>query len=259
VPKFGIFSWFGFVMSLSKRIELIKNAGFDSTSLWWEDEEGSPSIKKNEMPKIVRDSGLILENIHVPFNDSNNLWSETASARDKIVKQHVTWLEDCAKFDIPIMVMHIMEGNMTPELNKYGIESMLYLTKKAEEYKVKIAAENTKLVGGIHFILSEIQSDHLGFCYDSSHARLQGEEALLKYFDRRLIAVHLSDNDGQKDRHWLPGNGVIKWSEFSNSFPKHYYSGNLTLEVCPTDEERKAGAKQFLLKAFKSLSSLANF
>ena len=104
-----------------------------------------------------------MENIHVPFNDSNNLWSETASARDKIVKQHVTWLEDCAKFDIPIMVMHIMEGNMTPELNKYGIESMLYLTKKAEEYKVKIAAENTKLVGGIHFILSEIQSDHLGF------------------------------------------------------------------------------------------------
>ena len=56
MPKFGIFSWFGFVMSLSKRIELIKNAGFDSTSLWWEDEEGSPSIKKNEMPKIVRDS-----------------------------------------------------------------------------------------------------------------------------------------------------------------------------------------------------------
>lgn len=259
VPKLGIFSWFGFVMPLRKRLELIKNAGFDVTSLWWEDEEGNPPTRKDEMPRMVQDSGLLLENIHVPFNNSNDLWSENALDRDKIVKQHVNWLEDCAKYNIPIMVMHIMEGDTTPELNKYGIESMSYLTKKAEEYKIKIAVENTKLEGGIPFILSQIQSDYLGLCYDSSHARLQGEEALLKDFGYRLIALHLSDNDGEKDRHWLPGNGVIKWGEFSNSFPKHHYSGNLTLEVCPTDEEREVGPKQFLLKAFKSLSSLVNF
>lgn len=53
VPKLGIFSWFGFVMPLRKRLELIKNAGFDVTSLWWEDEEGNPPTRKDEMPRMV--------------------------------------------------------------------------------------------------------------------------------------------------------------------------------------------------------------
>lgn len=259
MPKLGIFSWFGFVMPLSQRLELIKNAGFDSTSLWWEDEEGSPPAEKNEMPKMVRDSGLTLENLHVPFNQTNDLWSENAADRDNIVKQHITWLEDCAKFNIPIIVMHVMEGDMVPGLNKYGIESMSYITKKAEEYKVKVAVENTKSAAAISLILSEIQSEYLGLCYDSSHARLNGEESLLKDFGHRLTAVHLSDNDGQKDRHWLPGNGVIKWHEIFKSFPECRYTGNLTMEVCPTDEERKNGPKQFLLKGFKRLSGLAKF
>ncbi|AEE92051.1 Xylose isomerase domain-containing protein TIM barrel [Tepidanaerobacter acetatoxydans Re1] len=255
--KLGIFSWFGFVMPLPARLKLIKGACFDATSLWWEDEQGYPNISKDEMPKMVKESGLILENIHAPFTNSSDLWSENLPVRKKILREHMIWLEDCAKYDIPIMVMHIME-NEIPKLNKYGIESISYLTKKAEEYKIKIALENTKLNGGIPFVLSEIQSDYLGLCYDSSHARLNGEEALLEDFGHRLIALHISDNDGQKDRHWLPGNGIIDWNKFLESFPKDSYSGNLTLEVCPTEEEISAGPNEFLSKGFKRISSLAS-
>lgn len=259
MAKYGIFSWFGFVMPLSKRLELIKRAGFGSTSLWWEDEEGNYSIKKTHMPKMVSNFGLTLDNIHTPFCNSNDLWSEYFSVRSKIIKQYLTWLEDCAKFNIPIMVMHIMEGDIVPKLNKYGIESISYLTRKAQELNVKIALENTKFADGITFILSEIKSDYLGLCYDSSHAKLHGDEFLLRDFGHRLVTCHISDNDGKVDRHWLPGNGVIDWENFYNSFPKERYLGNLILEVYPTDDERKSGPKQFLIRAFKSISSLANY
>ncbi len=259
MAKYGIFSWFGFVMPLSERLELIKKAGFDSTCLWWEDEEGAYPVKKTDMPKMVRDFGLSLDNIHTPFCNSNDLWSESLSARSEIVKQYLGWLEDCARFDIPIMVMHIMEGDILPELSSNGIESMSYLVKKAEELRVKIAVENTKFADGVDFILSEIESEYLGLCYDSSHGRLHGCEFLLKDFGRRLITCHISDNDGEMDRHWLPGNGIIDWKEFCESFPKKHYLGNLMLEVYPTGDEIKGGPAEFLNKAFKSISALGSF
>jgi len=72
------------------------------------------------------------------------------------------------------------------------------------------------------------------------------------------VTCHISDNDGEIDRHWLPGNGVIDWRNFWNLFPKESYLKNIMLEVLPTDDEKKAGPEQFLIKAFKSISSLAN-
>lgn len=256
MAKFGIFAWFGFVMPLSKRLELIKRAGFDSTCLWWEDEEGHYPIKKTDMPMMVRDLGLTLDNIHTPFCNSNDLWSEFFSARSKIIKKYLTWLEDCARFNIPIMVMHIMEGDIVPKVNKYGIESIWKLTQEAEKLKVKIALENTRFSHGITSILSEIESEHLGLCYDSSHARLHGDEFLLRHFGHRLITCHISDNDGKVDRHWLPGNGLIDWENFYNAFPKEHYLGNLMLEVYPTEDEKRAGPKEFLNKAFERISAL---
>jgi sugar phosphate isomerase/epimerase len=105
--------------------------------------------------------------------------------------------------------------------------------------------ENTIFADGITLILSEIKSEYLGFCYDSSHARLNKDEFLLKDFGHRLITCHISDNDGQEDRHWLPGNGEINWKDFYSSFPKESYSGNLILEVCPTDDEKKRVRSSF--------------
>ena len=254
IYKKGIFSWFGFVMPLPERVKLIKKSGFDSTSLWWEDELGSPQIKKEEMPQIVREAGLYLENIHVPFNNCNELWSESTQVRNESVKQHMNWLEDCAKYDIPIMVMHITDEVGTFKANKYGIKSLSKLTKEAEEIKVKIAIENTNPTEAVSFVLSEIPSEYLGFCFDSSHAQLcGGGQTLVNNFGERLLATHISDNDGRKDRHWLPGNGLINWKALTENFPQNY-KGYLTLEVCPTEEERTMGPKEFLQKGFEKIA-----
>jgi len=253
--KLGIFSWFGFVMPLPERLRMIKDAGFDGASIWWEDEEWPFIIRKQDMPQMVEDAGLVLENIHVPFNDSNDLWSEDTDARKNIVRKHVEWLNDCARLNIPLMVMHIIEGEDPPAPNKYGIESMSYLARAAEDLGVKIAVENTHRYDSVIFLLSEIKSKHMGFCYDSSHARLRQHKngLLLKDYGGRLFATHLSDNDGLFDRHWLPGNGIINWDELMASFPEDY-EGFFTLETVATEEEKKLGPEKFLMKAFKKIS-----
>lgn len=251
--KLGIFSWFGFVMPFQEMLELIKKAGFDATCIWWEDEEGPRTLRKYEMAKIVGDSGLIIDNIHAPFCASNDLWSESQLARKEIIKKHTTWIEDCAKYRIPIMVMHLTEGEETPGPNKYGIESMLLLSKVAEDLGVKIAVENTRREDNVPFVLSKIPSAHLGFCFDSSHANLgqRVDALLLREYGERLITTHLSDNDGMVDRHWIPGNGRIDWKRLGELFPSRSYRGSLTLEVCPKWNKTP---EEFLAKAFGSAS-----
>mgnify|MGYP000951471568 CR=1 FL=1 len=250
--RLGIFSWFGFVMPLQERLRLIKNVGFDATTVWWEDEEGPVIIKKHEIPQMVRDEGLILENIHVPFNNSDDMWSDSKTSRDAFVARHLEWMEDCAKFDIPLMVMHVTDGDRPPAPNKYGVECMMRLVKEAEELKVKIAVENTIRGDSVEFLLSEIESPYLGLCYDSSHSGLKNQNYLLEAFKERLFATHISDNDGLYDRHWLPGNGIIDWNKIGEFFPKNY-RGYLTLETRPTDGEAKQGPESFLEKAYEKI------
>ncbi len=62
MAKYGIFSWFGFVMPLSERLELIKKAGFDSTCLWWEDEDGGKMRRElipSKRPTCLKWSGIL--------------------------------------------------------------------------------------------------------------------------------------------------------------------------------------------------------
>lgn len=255
--RLGIFSWFGFVLPLPQRLKLIKKAGFNATTLWWEDEIGSPCINKENMPDMVRDSGLVLENTHIPYDDCDNLWSEHKATRDAIVTKYTGWINDCAKYGIPIMVMHITDSLRLPsphQTGKYGLESINRLIRVGEDLGVTLALENTGREDYIYFVLSELQSNYLGFCYDSSHNRIYGQNKLelLNKTSRRLVTTHLSDNDGNKDRHWLPGEGIIDWPGLTRIFSQIQYDKYLTLEVYPTELQLQQTPETFLSQAYQS-------
>jgi sugar phosphate isomerase/epimerase len=257
--QLGIFSWFGFVLPLPQRLKLIKEAGFQATTLWWEDEFGAANIKKESMPDIVRESGLVLENIHIPYNDCDDLWSEHKSTRAAIVNKYTAWLNDCAQYHIPIMVMHITDSLKLPPPRRnaqYGLDSLNRLLRVGEDLGVTIAIENTGREDYIYFVLSELSSKYLGFCYDSSHNRIYGQDRLelLEKVSHHIVTTHLSDNDGIKDRHWLPGEGIINWPKLTNVFSRSQYNGYLTLEVYPTESQLKQTPACFLDQAYQSAS-----
>lgn len=68
MTKLGIFSWFSYSLSLEERLQTIKNAGFDGTSLCWAGE------KKHSQPEMARKLGLEIDYIHTPFSNANDLW-----------------------------------------------------------------------------------------------------------------------------------------------------------------------------------------
>ncbi|MBN1787340.1 MAG: sugar phosphate isomerase/epimerase [Sedimentisphaerales bacterium] len=254
--KPGIFIWFGWRLHISLRARLVKEAGFDATCLWWADEEKANTGSLDDLPQIVRDAGLEIDNIHVPFTEAHLLLSDNPSERKKIIGMHKTWIEDCARHKIPKMVLHICPlYKDPPQPNNILLDNLSEILKFAESAKVILAAENTWRADYIDFALDRLDSDYLCFCYDCGHDFLLSKEPaqILKRWGHKLTTTHLHDNKSFNDDHMLPFTGNNDWKKVTENWPKDY-KGFLMLEVL--GDITKHSAQEYLALAFESVTKL---
>ena len=228
-----MYAAFGFHVSFEERLDLIAQAGFHATSLWWEHRNPRIREKKHLAPALVRERGLHLESVHVPYAVCNDLWWANEDVRENSLALHGLWIDDCARHEIPIMVMHVTLGKEPPAVNEIGLDSFAKLIARAESAGVCIAIENTRVNDHIHALLEAFDSPALGFCYDISHDVLYSDQPgeLLRRHGNRMVSTHLADTDGILDRHWIPGDGCINYADVLQSFPTKDYAGVFMLEV----------------------------
>ena len=260
VNKFGMFSWFGYPMPFEDRLELIKGAGFSATGFWLGPEEELVGKGKVDLlPGLIRSRGLFLDYVHAPDIGCNDVWAKLDSKREEWMRTYRSYVDLCKRHSVPLLVMHMSQskGEQPEGPSAKGISAIMDLVKVAENSDVKIAIENTMQPALLDLIFPQIQSRHLGFCYDTSHDFLYSPKpgALLARWGQRLMATHLGDNDGIHDRHWLPGLGVLSWKEITRWFPFTTYQGFLTLEVFPKDHENEP-ASGFMASAYESIQWL---
>lgn len=174
--KLGLFSYYGFNTPLKDRLKNIKNIGFDSTMLWWGDKLAFSEMKPEEIITECQMLDLEIKNIHIPFIEVNKIWSGNSFERNQLYQKHINWLDDCHKFKIDMMVMHISKGSSIKKINNYGIQFIQELFKIAKNYNIKIAIENTKNNDLLFEIFENIDSNMLGLCFDSSHAWVNEEK-----------------------------------------------------------------------------------
>jgi sugar phosphate isomerase/epimerase len=108
-------------------------------------------------------------------------------------------------------VIHLCESDLVPSPGKTLFNSVEYLLPYAKANQVTLSLENTWREDYLTAVWNAFPDEGLGFCFDSSHANLRGQFNLLKDHYDKLTDLHLSDNDGIKDRHWLPFDGVIDY------------------------------------------------
>ncbi|GMQ55808.1 sugar phosphate isomerase/epimerase [Vallitalea sediminicola] len=244
--KLGIFNWFGYIMPPTERVNKIIEAGFDSIMLWWDEELFSKEGKKDLLKILEMD--ISIENIHAPYYECNKIWSNNEVERNYIINEFIKCIHDCYTYNIPVIVMHLTQGDYPHKPNINGLNSIKTILDEARRYGIRIAIENTRQEEFFEYILKNIKSDWLGVCYDSSHANLYSTsicEVLNKY-GNRLMALHLSDNDGCTDRHWLPYEGVIDWNEIIIKLEEIEYTGNLSFEVFYDKTKNQYDPEKFL-------------
>ncbi len=197
--------------------------------------------------------GIVFGQTHAPFS-SQLVGGDTcynAYLKDLII----ACIKMTAVLGAPYIVIHpVFADNLkqlTPEEeHRLNIDFYSSLIPALKENGVVACLENmwvggkSKIYGAIcsdmdeanEYIdeLNEIAGEQLfGFCYDSGHATLVGQDHRknLKRIARNLKALHLHDVDGLHDNHTLPFYGITDWEYLMKALSEIGYSGTLNFEA----------------------------
>ncbi len=247
----GISTWVYFWRPLAEVLREIANVGYSYIEIWGDKAHLDPTISPavSSLKHLLKELHLQPYSLHAPFSHVNiaALDEEYRKHSIRVIKKSI---ELCSKLEGKIVIIHPHSTEMFPSLRDYPRmihkieESMRELALFAKRSGIKIALENVPYLGGWDFgsriseldkLVEKIDSDELGLCLDTGHIFVGRANADLSRnvleCGKNLIALHIQDTDGKKDRHWLPGEGIIDWSKFSKDLRSINYQGIFMLEV----------------------------
>lgn len=251
-------------ISPSARMELIKDAGFDSYST-----NTYKIYEHKEAANAAARVGLTPDFLHAPFDNINSIWYKTEKHPDIFFKMCEA-IDTAAEFEIPTVVIHTASGWNPPEISERGLYRYDVLVERAAKLGVKLAFENLRTIPHTIYLLFRYRAFvNVGFCYDSGHESCFTETVdWLGIAGERTICTHIHDNFGKGadpcqnyDSHLLPFDGKIDFSGVASRLDKYGYRGTLTLEAFDTSLPKYTawGAEKFLKESYERISRLNSF
>lgn len=233
---------------VEEQIEILKSIGVRRTFL------AASHPRLDEVMKAVNDAGMICDNFHGAFNEPDgykmNDMHKDGEAGDIMLERIMNNITTCVKHKIPLLVLHISGEPPSTTINDIGDYRYKKLGDFARENGVTLVFENTAghLENFKH--VSELIPD-AKFCYDNGHEFLFSRDAnLLSYFGERLGALHITDNNGTHDNHFIPFDGIIDFEKVSKEIADNGYNGTLMLELMYGGEyAEKMTYREFAVKA----------
>lgn len=109
--------------------------------------------------------------------------------------------------------------------DRHGLRMAVETMRPAEP---RIGDDYHDLLALVH----DFSPDHVGLCLDTNHANLRWDlTQVVRDAGARLMMLHISDNDGREEKHWLPFEGVIDWPAFMTALREVGYNGPLIYEI----------------------------
>lgn len=211
--KIGIMVPFFTEISMKRRLELMKEAGFTSFLMSLDRNHEKYTDTLENIVKYCNEIGLEIGSAHAPYKDPdvNAFWTNSPEG-DEIEKTYMESLQFAKDHNIKTVVFHLHFKNSAP-LNKHGITRLLRMVEFAEKHNINIAVENLYKYDELDYIFSNIKSNNIGFCYDTGHENFltPNSNIIYKYPDK-LMALHLNDNDGINDLHSTIYTGTVNWN-----------------------------------------------
>lgn len=221
----------------------IKEAGFNGVFIQWYNKDWC--FSQEEQLKLCRKLGLEIPFVHLGYKGINNIWVE-GDEGDNLVKSYINDLNIFSKNNIEMVVMHLTSKGEAFKPNLMGIKRLQQIVDHAEKLCIKIAFENTKIMGFLEYVLNHINNKNVGICFDSGHYHVHFDDKFnWEIFKNKIFAVHLHDNDKSDDLHLLPFDGTINWNDLVNKLKKANYKGPVTLESCYSYEYLKMPLEEF--------------
>lgn len=155
-------------------------------------------------------------------------------------------IEICDMLDIRCAVVHpfTAAGVSRDELDAHVAENRkLYgcHAAKAAQVGIRFAFENLKdahifssRTEDLLALYEEFRDENCGICWDVGHGQLTHGDCqteAIAQLGKRIIALHVHDNQGAKDDHFPPFLGSIRWEALMPALKKAGYRGYLNYEI----------------------------
>ncbi len=242
-------SFIYFNYPLAEAIRRTAAAGYDGIDIWG----GRPHAYRHDLTdsqiadlrRQMEDEGLApVSFIPAQFRYPTSLCSPSDTVRLDSIDYIKDGIETAAAFGAPVVSVcpgHTLYGQTIEDGLDRLRDSLVTLAGFAAAFDICLAIEpadryETDLLPTClaAFQLAEaLDLPNLGVLLDSGHALVVGENLAqtLPVVAERLFHVHVDDNNGQRDQHLVPGEGIEDFPRLLNTLRRIGYEGFLGAEL----------------------------
>ncbi len=203
-----------------------------------------------EQAEKIRRAGIEISQTHGPWRWPPQDFTEEQRAErfDKMARSiRGTAMLGCRNFVIhPIMPFGDDRDPEPERLWEMNYEFMGRLVEVGRSCDVVINLENMPMTAlsisrpeAVLTFVKTLNSPYLRICLDTGHCAVFGDspaQAVRLIGKEYLTTLHIHDNNGRADLHWMPYTGVIDWDDFSQALFEIDFDGTVSLETGVPDE-----------------------
>jgi sugar phosphate isomerase/epimerase len=223
-------------------------------------DEGLHALNKRRVKKLKQaaEAHNLDFVVHAPWAGTN-IASPSPDLRRAVLKRLTKSIVLAGQLDCRLWLFH--PGSRTGLSHIYpgedwqqNLQSVRALLRVARREGVAIAIENTpepfpslmKSADDFHRFYEDLEDD-IGMVLDVAHANLNSQiQDFLEQFSKKIVHMHVSDNDGASDLHLGIGYGCIDWENVAKLVKKAEYGNLIIIESTEHVEE----SIQFLRRLF---------
>ena len=231
---------------MGDHVNMIAQIGWDAFFTGWD---------RNNIERWANEAarnGLIYQSIHSPFSHEHKvsyMWQDREEGRF-VTDQLIECVKDCAKLDIPVMVIHPFIGFKDHTPTQVGLDNYKRVVEVANKLGVTLGFENVEGEEYLAALMKEFWNEPCcGFCLDTGHEQCyNGGKDMLALYGEKLCHTHFNDNLGiidptlpvelswKNDLHLTMGDGIVDWKGVMDRIDATPYEGPLICELTRTNK-----------------------
>ncbi len=184
--------------------------------------------------------GFEIYTLHLPQLDTYDLSSLDEAIRLQAIENQKEIVEMSLKLGYKVLVLHPDVGSTSQEdrplRHEALIKSLKVFAPWCREKGLKLALENLTQISAFQTsdilvkVIEEAGEDNVGICFDVNHLFPETHKSFVQRAGKYILTMHVSDNDGEKERHFLPGDGVLDWKEIFALMDSVGFDGTMICE-----------------------------
>ena len=259
--QLGISTWVYMARTIEEAATRIRGEGIRLVELWGDtsthlDPVTRPRERAEEVAVVLRALDMKPVSLHAPFSGLD-LSSPDKTQRAASVNAVLRSVEFCRDVKCPQIVVHVSASPgvksqaALDRRREYAVDALQEITASAKKSGVEVLLENMVIHANYLRLGSEVEAlldlvarfsgEGVGICIDTGHSFLnkQNPSEDIRKAGKHLRSLHINDNDGVQDRHWVPGRGGIDWPAVSSALREVKYGGVFLLEIYGFDVVRE--------------------